>query len=308
MAGKREPAHRDDRGEHGGVDERREVGSQDPGRRHEHRADERRRHPLRAWRPIRPPERLATQQLLNDLRMSFNARHRSRQRGGDDVREQRRGRAEEHDLAAEVAEIRSRLESLPGRDRPTRVGTGEIDPDVSCRVRWDRHVSVADRHHPVRLSKGRFAAGVQRLDDVGRGALRDAQRFHGETGLQGAVHIEDQRHPPHDPVVVRPPVEETDARRMLGELGHRRQKSRPGRHELCRVVAGGDESRLGRSARPIRRVGDEAAQDNRRVVHRPRKGAVRSSCPLVRRRRRGPFPRTGNRRRSTRPRRASTRR
>ena len=149
VTGKREPAHRDDRAKHGREYERREVRRQDPGRRHERRADQRRRHPLRARSPIRPPQRLAAQELLDDLRMSFNARHRGRQRGGDDVREQRRGRAEEHDRAAKIAEIRSRLESLPRRDRAPRVRSREIDPDVSRGVGRDRQVAVADRQHAV---------------------------------------------------------------------------------------------------------------------------------------------------------------
>ena len=105
---KREPAHCDDRGEHGRIGERRQVRPQDPGRHHERGTDHRRRHPLRARRPIRPPERLAAQELLDDLRMGLNARHRCRQRGRDDVREHRCGGAEEHDRAAKVAEVRSR--------------------------------------------------------------------------------------------------------------------------------------------------------------------------------------------------------
>ena len=125
---------------------------------------------------------------------------------------------------------RRSLRSAPGSSAfhagidAARVGSREIDPDVSRGVGRDRQVAVADRQHAVDLPERRFAAGVRRLDDIGRGALRDAQSFHGETGLQGAVHIEDERHPSHDPVGVRPPVEEADASRMLRQLGQRRRE------------------------------------------------------------------------------------
>ena len=276
MTGKCEPAHRDNRPNHGRECKPGEVRRRHPCRRHERGANQGRRHPLPARGPIRPSERLAAQELLDDLRMSFNARHRGRQRGGDDVREQRRRRADEHNRAAKIAEVRPWGESLPRRDRAPGVRSRKIDPDVSRRVRRDRQVAVADRQHAVHFSKGGFAAGVRRLDDIGRRALRDAQRLHGETRVQGAIHIEDERHPSHDPVGVRPPIEEAHSGRMLRELGHRRQKPRPRRQELCRVVAGGDESRLDGAAGAIRQLGDEAPEDDGRVIHRPRKGCIGS--------------------------------
>ena len=244
VAGKREPADRNNRADHGGEDERREIGREHPGCRHQRRADERRRYPLRTRRPIGPSQRLAAQELLDDLRMGLDARHHRRQRSGDDVGERRCARADEHDRAAQTAEVRSRFENLPCRDRAARVRTREIDPDVSGGIGVNRQVAVANGQHAIHFPERGFAARVRGLDDIGRCALRDAQSLHGETGMEGAVHVENERHAPHDPVGVRAPVEEADARRVLGELGQRRERARRGRQELRRVVAGGDESRL----------------------------------------------------------------
>ena len=174
VTGKREPAHRDNRPNHGRECEPGEVRGEDPCRRHERGANQGRRDPLPARGPIRPSERLAAQELLDDLRMSFNAWHRGRQGSGDDVREQRRRRADEHNRAAKIAEVRPWGESLPRRDRAPGVRSRKIDSDVSRRVRRDRQVAVLDRQHAIHFSESGFAAGVRRLDDIGRSALRDA--------------------------------------------------------------------------------------------------------------------------------------
>ena len=274
VTGKREPADRDDRANDGREHQRREVGGQDPGRRHERRAHERRRHPLRARGPVRPRERLAAQELLNDLRMGFNARHRGRQRGRDDVGEQGCGRSDEHDRAAKIAEIRAGSESFPRRDRAPGIGTREIYPNVSSGVGVNRQIAVANRQDAIHLSESRLSAGVGRFDDIGRGALGDAERLHGETWVKGAVHVEDERHAPHDPVGVRAPIEEADAGGVLREFRERREGPGRRRQELRCVVACSDESRFDRAAGAVGRVGDEAPKDDWRAVDRPGEGAV----------------------------------
>ena len=153
---KREPAHRDDRAKHGGVYERGEVRPQDPCRRHEHRADQRRRHPLRARSPIRPRERLAAQELFDDLRMGFNARHRGIN-GVATMSESSAAEAPKNTILPRRS-LRSAFGSRAFQAGivAARVGSREIDPDVSGGVRRDRQVAVADRHHAVRLVRKPF--------------------------------------------------------------------------------------------------------------------------------------------------------
>ena len=172
-------------------------------------------------------------------------------------------------------EIRPRRQGFPRRDRAARVGAREIRPDVSGCIGVDRQIAVAHLQHAVDFSERCFAAGVRRLDDIGRRALRDAKRLHRETWAQAPIDIEDERHPPHDPVGVRPPVEEADAGGVLRQCGQRRERAGRRRQKLRRIVAGGDEARLRGICGAVRRVGDEAAQDDRRAVDSARKGVIR---------------------------------
>ena len=174
-----------------------------------------------------------------------------------------------------VAEVGARCEHFPRRDRAARIGRREIDPDVPGRVGLNRQVAVFDREHAVDFAERRFAAGVRRLDDIGRGALRDPQRLHREARMQRPVHAEDERHSAHDPVGVRPPIDEADAGCVLRQLGQGSQSPRRGGQEFRRVVAGGDETCLGGAAGPNGRVGDEATKDDRRAVDRAREHIVR---------------------------------
>ena len=92
--------------------------------------------------------------------------------------------------------------------------------------------------------------------------------------MQGPVDVEDERHPPHHPVGIRPPIEKADTGGVLRQLRQGRQS--PGRRgqEVGRVVAGGDETRLG-GAGPARRIRDEAAEDDGRALYRMRERVVR---------------------------------
>ena len=173
-----------------------------------------------------------------------------------------------------VAEVRFRVESLPGRNRAARVGFREINPDVSLGVGWDRQLAVADRHHAMRLSESRFAAGVQRLDDIGRAPCATRSASMARLGCKAPFTLRMSG----------------TRRTTLSSSGRQLRKPMPaaccassgsgmrspgdGAKNFAASSPAVDKSRLRRTARVIRHIGDEAAQDNGPVVHRSRKGAI----------------------------------
>ncbi len=264
-----------------------------PQRRQQRRRDDERqrqqshRRRLGPGRPVGTQQGVAVEDLLDQLRLRLDARRRRIERRRDDVRQQRRAGADDDDLAGEIGEIGAGLEQFPRRRRQARIRRGEISADVAGG--FGRHDQVADldRRDAGALPRRRTAE-VGRLDQIGRGALRDPQALDGEARLNLTVDDDQQRHAAHHPVRVRLPVNEADSRGALGQNRQRPERAVEMRQIGRGVLADEGESALGGNDAGKFGLGDELAQDDGLTAQRlgESRVALRARRPPRRRSRR----------------------
>ena len=226
-----------------------------------------RRRNLGPRRPVGTQQRVAVEDLLDQLRLRLDARRRRAERRRDDVRQQRRADANDDDLAGKAGEIDAGLEQFPCRQRKAGIGRGEIGADVAGRL--SRHDQVADLdRRDAGAPPQRRTAGVGRFDQVGGGALRNPQALHGETRLNPAVDDDQQRHAADHPVRIRLPVDEANSSRALGQNRQRPEYAVQMRQIGRGVLADSGEAALGGNRACNIALSDEFAQNDGAIAER----------------------------------------
>ena len=205
-------------------------------------------HELGPRRPVRPLQSDAGEDLLDELRMRLDPRRRWIERCRDNVGKQRGACANKHELAGEIGEIGVGPKDFPGRDRAARVGLGEPHAQLAVSLNPNHHVPDLDRLEARALAR-RASIGGRGFHDIARRALGDAQRLDRQTRLDLAVDVEQERHAANDAVVVRQPVEKTEAARSVRKSGNWNKRSLQLVEEGHRRVADERKTRLRRKAR-----------------------------------------------------------
>ncbi len=224
VLGERVPADIAQGGDRREAQRRRPIDREERHQRRQRQRQRRARDEFRSRRPVGPLEGHARKDLLDELRMGFDAGRRRIERRRNDVGKTDGAGADEDQLAAEIGEIGAGLEGLPGGKRAARVGAGEPDAQIASPLRRDHDVADLDRVDRRALAGAR-AIGVGRLHHKARRALGDPQSLHSQARLDLAVDVEKQRHRADHAIVVRQPVEKAEPGRGVRQRRDRRERA-----------------------------------------------------------------------------------
>ncbi len=284
-----EEDRRDRRDPHRGGGERGEMrhdrGEHDPGEDDEDQLDRR--------SVIRPGELASGEDVLERLRLDLDPGDRRVERGGAEIVEAGSAGPDQDDGAGDVVRIVGAVEDVRGGNESRRVGRPEAEPDRAVGVGRELDVADLDVVEAGGAAEGLLAARVRGLEDEGRGALRDAERFRREARHQLLADPEYQPDPAHHLVAVRHPVQRADAERLGVEDRQVAGRSGEVRDERPRVVPGHGEAGLHRRRHSLltgeHRREHRGARSNRlgeaRVIARPPREGRRQRRGLLRRQR-----------------------
>ena len=213
-------------------------------------------------RPVRAIEIALGEDLLDDLGMHLDSRHHRVQGRGAQVHETGGAGADQHDPLGHEPGVEIGLEDPPGGDEALRLVSGVIDPDRALAVGRRDIAADLDVIEAGMLAETGLAAGAGRLDDIGPGALGDAQCLGGERRIEGVTQAEHQRHATDHAVEIRHVVEAAVAggRRLdFGQIDHRAGIVA---YERRGIVPGNGKAALhGRGARE-RPLGEHESRDH----------------------------------------------
>jgi hypothetical protein len=195
------------------------------------------------------------------LRVQLDARHRGFKRGGAEIEQARRARADNGETAFDVLLANIPVQHFPGRQIALLGLLGEPDPHLAVGLGRNLVVADADLDDAGLLAERLLAARAGRLDDVGRGALRQPQHIGGEGRVELVADLHHHGHAANDLIVLGKPIERAGARRLVLQLRQACGSAGIGRREQPRVVAAMRKSRLRLRQGAAFRGGDEAEHD-----------------------------------------------
>ena len=201
------------------------------------------------------------QDLLDSLGVQRDAGHRSIERGGSEIEQACRARADDQDAAAELVRADFAVQNLPGGQIALFRLRGEPDPHLA--VGFGRHLEVADLHgnDAGLLAKRLLAARARGLHQIGGRALREPEHLGRQSGIERVADAHQHGHAADDLILFGNPVQRARALRLVLQLREARRRARVMRSEQLGIVAAMGEARLGLGQRGGVRRSDEPEHD-----------------------------------------------